>query len=79
MCHIHISFKVPSTLWNIYFSIIIHIYIKFILVQLFWASGWITQMTTPEARKCGLVSGMATIFIYATTSRKDLKPTQSVH
>jgi hypothetical protein len=79
MNHIHISFEVPATLWNIYFSIIIPVYIKFILILLCWAYGWITQITTPEARKYGLVSGKGTTFIYATTSRKDLKLTQSVH
>jgi len=79
MSHIHVSFEVPATLYNIYFSIIIPIYIKFIIVLLCWASGWIAHITPPEARKYGLVSGKGTIFINAAISRKDLKLTQSVH
>jgi len=41
---------------GIYISLL-YIYIKFILVLLCWASGWIAHITPPEARKYGLVSG----------------------
>jgi hypothetical protein len=72
----HIYFRVIWVTFTFFLSFrphsgisisVLYIYIKFILVLLCWAAGWIAHITPREARKYGLVSGKGTIFIYAAT------------